>query len=234
MRIPISTVCKNLDVQTFQLHQWEKRGWLGSDPVLKDPENNNQRIYSEQQVERIEFIYQEIQNQKAKGIKRTDFTEMEAKLLEKFGGEVKSLEKHEISVLPASLEAFQQIMIQQNKEIAALRETVNELKQRELPELKDHSADLEKVKKELEESKEREEKLLVAVEKLQSSVTERTDDKEERERMATEVVEKMFAEMEKKRLEEEKQREKLEMEGKTEEVRQKGSFFGFLDRFKRN
>lgn len=234
MRIPISTVCKNLDVQTFQLHQWEKRGWLGSELVIKDPENNNQRIYTEQQVERIEFIYQEIQDQKAKGIKRTDFAEMESKLLEKFGGEVKSLEKHEISVLPASLETFQQIMIQQNKEIVALRDTVNELKQRQLPEPKDYSADLEKMKRELEESKEREEKLLAAVEKLQSTVTERVDDKEEGERIATEVVAKMFAEMDKKRLEEEKQREKSEMEEKTEEVRQKSSFFGFLDRFRRN
>jgi hypothetical protein len=43
-------------------------------------------------VDRIQIIAETIQAQKAKGIKRTDFKEVEAKLLERFGGEVKRVD----------------------------------------------------------------------------------------------------------------------------------------------
>lgn len=90
MRVPINKITKELEIKSFQLHKWEERGWLGTEPVLKDPDNNGQRIYSKQQVEHIEFINEIIKDQKKRGIHRTDPKEMEKLLLEKFGGEVTS------------------------------------------------------------------------------------------------------------------------------------------------
>lgn len=122
MRISIGKITKELGVKPFQLHKWEERGWLGTDPILKDPDNNNQRVYNEEQVGRIRFIQHEIQAQREQGIQRTDFKIMEEKLLDEFGGEVMQLEQQEMAVLPATIESFHQLLIQQNKEIHDLRE----------------------------------------------------------------------------------------------------------------
>ncbi|UYB50291.1 MerR family transcriptional regulator (plasmid) [Lysinibacillus capsici] len=83
MRIPISRLAKELNLEAYQLREWEKRGWLGE--VVKDPRQNQQRVYTEEQVERIQLIAETIQAQRAIGIKRTDFEEVEARLLEQFG-----------------------------------------------------------------------------------------------------------------------------------------------------
>ncbi|AUD15076.1 hypothetical protein CXF77_16170 [Planococcus sp. MB-3u-09] len=85
MRIPISRLVKELNLEAHQLREWEKRDWLGE--VIKDPRQNHQRVYTEEQIECIEMIAQTIQNQRVKGIKRTNFEEVEAKLLDRFGGE---------------------------------------------------------------------------------------------------------------------------------------------------
>ena len=127
MRIPINKITKELEIKSFQLHKWEERGWLGTEPVLKDPDNNGQRIYSKQQVEHIEFINETIKDQKKRGIHRTDPKEMEKLLLEKFGGEVTRMESEELVVLPTTIESFQGLLFQQNKDINALREMVDEL-----------------------------------------------------------------------------------------------------------
>lgn len=127
MRVPINKITRELDIKSFQLHKWEERGWLGTEPVLKDLDNNGQRIYSKQQVERIEFIDEVIKNQRERGIHRTDPKEMEKFLLERFGGEVTRMESEELVVLPATIESFQGLLIQQNKEMNALREMVEEL-----------------------------------------------------------------------------------------------------------
>jgi DNA-binding transcriptional MerR regulator len=127
MRVPINKITKELEIKSFQLHKWEERGWLGTEPVLKDPDNNGQRIYSKQQVEHIEFINEVIKDQKKRGIHRTDPKEMEKLLLEKFGGEVTRMESEELVVLPTTIESFQGLLIQQNKDMNALREMVDEL-----------------------------------------------------------------------------------------------------------
>jgi DNA-binding transcriptional MerR regulator len=116
VRIPISKITRELDIKSFQLHKWEERGWLGTEPVLKDPDNNGQRIYSEQQVERIEFIDEVIKDRRERGIHRTDPKEMEKLLLDKFGGEVTRIESKELIVHPTTLESFQELLIQQNKD----------------------------------------------------------------------------------------------------------------------
>jgi DNA-binding transcriptional MerR regulator len=170
MRIPISKISKELNIKSFQLHKWEERGWLGNEPVLKDADNNGQRVYSEEQIKRIHFIHEVIEEQRKQGIKRTDFEEMEEKLLEKFGGEVSRIEKEEIAVLPASFDAFQKLFMQQNKQINALTEMVQELQKRELPIPVDHTSDFEEMKKQLAFSKEREDKLISLIENLQDDV----------------------------------------------------------------
>lgn len=132
MRVPINKITKELEIKSFQLHKWEERGWLGNEPVLKDIDNNGQRIYSKQQVEHIEFINEIIKDQKKRGIHRTDPKEMEKLLLEKFGGEVTRMESEELVVLPATIEFFQGLLIQQNKDMNALREMVEELRKEQL------------------------------------------------------------------------------------------------------
>ena len=132
MRFPISKITRELEIKSFQLHKWEERGWLGTEPVLKDPDNNNQRMYNKQQVERIEFIDEVTKDQRKKGIHRTDPKEMEMLLLEKFGGEVTRIENKELIVLPTTLESFQESLIKQNKEMNAMREIIEELVQGQL------------------------------------------------------------------------------------------------------
>lgn len=127
MRVPISKISRELEIKSFQLHKWEERGWLGTEPVFKDPDNNGQRTYSKQQVERIEFIDEVIKDQRKREIHRTDPKEMEKLLLEKFGGEVTRIESKELIVLPTTLESFQELLTQQNKEMNAMREMVDEL-----------------------------------------------------------------------------------------------------------
>lgn len=40
MRIPISRLVKELNLEAHQLREWEKRDWLGE--VIKDPRQNHQ------------------------------------------------------------------------------------------------------------------------------------------------------------------------------------------------
>ncbi len=133
MRVPISKVTRELEIKSFQLHKWEERGWLGTELVFKDPDNNGQRTYSKQQVERIEFIDEVIKDQRKRDIHRTNPKEMEKLLLEKFGGEVTRIENKDSSiVLPTILESFQVLLVQQNQEMNAMREMVDELVKEQL------------------------------------------------------------------------------------------------------
>lgn len=114
MRIGIGRVTKELGIKPHMLHKWEERGWLGYEPVLKDPEANNQRVYSKEQLERIRFIHGLIEDQRERGNKRTDFSEVEKALLETFGGELIPV-KEETSLLPSTVDEFHHLMLQNNK-----------------------------------------------------------------------------------------------------------------------
>ena len=169
MLIPISRITKELDVEAHQLREWEKRDWLGD--VLKDPNNNNQRVYTKQQVERIEFIYHAINEQREKGFKRTDLKEVEAQLLDKFGGEIKKIDS-EIMVHPNAMEQMVEMIALQQKMIVEMQQQLQQLQQKELPAPVDHSEVLDDMQKQLKFSAQREEKLLGLVEKLQTDVEE--------------------------------------------------------------
>jgi len=148
--VGISRISKELNIETHLLREWEKREWLGD--VLKDPEQNNQRVYDDEQVERIKFIWSIIQEQRKKGFKRTDIQEVEEKLLDKFGGMVKPIESN-ITVHPGSIDQIIELIQTQNKKIIQLESIVS--KQDNLP---DYSEKLQEIREELEASKKREKK----------------------------------------------------------------------------
>lgn len=169
MLVPIGRLTKQLNVEAHALREWEKRGWLGD--VLKDPDNNNQRVYTEEQVERIRLIHKTIQEQREKGIKRTDLEEVEEKLLDQFGGEVVKRDS-EVMVHPNSMEQMLEMIAFQNKQILELQQMIQNQPKFNLPEPIDHSEDLKEMKKQLKFSEEREEKLIGLIEKLQEDVEE--------------------------------------------------------------
>lgn len=169
MLIPIGKISKELGIETYQLREWEKREWLGD--VLKDPDSNNQRVYTEEQIERIYLINETIKNQREKGIKRTDFQEVEEKLLDKFGGEVTKRETQMI-IHPNSMDQIVELIQLQNKKIMELTEKLENQAKFSLPEPIDHSKDLEELKNQLKFSEQREEKLIGLIEKLQIDVEE--------------------------------------------------------------
>lgn len=163
----ISRVSKELNIETHLLRDWEKRNWLGD--VLKDPEQNNQRVYDDEQVERIKFIWSVIQDQRQKGFKRTDIQEVEEKLLDKFGGMVKPYENN-ITIRPGSIDQIVELIQMQNNKIAHLESVIADQKNLS----PDHTNELQEIQKELHASKKREEKQAQTVdemnEKLQKAV----------------------------------------------------------------
>ena len=169
MRIPISRLVKELHLEAHQLREWEKRGWLGE--VVKDPQQNQQRVYTEEQVERIQLIVDTIQTQREKGIKRTDLAEVEAKLLERFGGEVKRIDT-DLVVPPQSLNQIVELLIGQNQKINELQQLMHQQPKQQLPDPVDHTEVLADMKNELKKSQEREEQLLAIVQQLQSDLDE--------------------------------------------------------------
>lgn len=164
MLTPISRVTKELKVPRHQLYKWEERGWLGFETVLKDPKNQGQRIYTAEQVKRIEVIVEEIERQRQQGIKRTDFGRVEEVLLEKFGGEITQIPKAEM-MLPGSVEQIIELMQLQNKKIIELQQMIEQKEP-----VPNYEEEFKEVKKELEFSKEREEKLITLIKELQDRV----------------------------------------------------------------
>lgn len=169
MRIPISRVVKELNLEAHQLREWEKRDWLGE--VVKDPRQNHQRVYTEEQVERIQLIAETIQAQRAKGIKRTDFEEVEAKLLDRFGGEVKRIDT-DLVVTPQSLNQIVELLMGQNQKITELQQLMQQQPKNQLPDPVDHTDMFADMKNELKKSQEREEQLLAIVQQLQNNLDE--------------------------------------------------------------
>lgn len=166
--IGISTVSRDFRIKPHTLREWEKREWLGD--VLKDPDKNNQRIYTQDQVERIKFIQNVIEEQQKKGMKRTNLEEVEEKLVEEFGGMVKPVQTG-VVMHPNSVDQFTELLQLQNRKIMELETLILE-QQKLFP--SDTSKNLEEIKKELIESKKREEKTEQIIadmnEKLQKSV----------------------------------------------------------------
>lgn len=169
MLVPIGKIVRELGIEAHQLREWEKRDWLGD--VLKDPEQNNQRVYTEEQIERIKLISKTIKEQREKGIKRTDFEEVEEKLLDHFGGEIIKRET-EMIIHPNSIEQMVEMIQLQQKMMMEMQQQIENLQNRELPTPIDHTEQFEEMKNQLKFSQEREEKLIGLIENLQNDVEE--------------------------------------------------------------
>src|SRR5699024_1740514 len=170
--IGISKLSKELNIDTHLLREWEKRDWLGD--VLKEPEQNIQQVYSEEQVERIKIILDINQEKRKKGFKRTDIKEVEAKLLEHFGGMVQPV-KTNIAIRPGSMEQMIELIQMQNKKIDHLESIVMQ-QEKMLP---SNLEQLREVQEELDASKKREEDQQETMnemnEKLQQAVDTMTE-----------------------------------------------------------
>lgn len=89
---------------------------------LKDWDNKGQRIYNEHQIERSRFIHQELQRQKEQGINRMDIEEMNAKLLDEFGGEITTIEKREMFSFPGIDEKTAKLILNLSRKVFELEE----------------------------------------------------------------------------------------------------------------
>ncbi|MGH2317963.1 hypothetical protein ACRC6Q_09345 [Planococcus sp. SE5232] len=115
------------------------------------------------------MIAETIQIQQAKGIKRTDFEEVKAKLLDRFGGEVKRIDT-DLVVAPQSLNQIVELLMGQNQKISELQQLMQQQPKNQLPDPVNHKEVLMEMKNELKKSQEREEQLLAIVQQLQNDL----------------------------------------------------------------
>ncbi|MGM0898102.1 MAG: hypothetical protein ACQEV0_09385 [Bacillota bacterium] len=120
-------------------------------------------------MERIQLIADTIQVQREKGIKRTDLAEVEAKLLERFGGEVKRIDT-DLVVPPQSLNQIVELLMGQNQKINELQQLMHQQPKQKLPDPVDYTEVLADMKNELKKSQEREEQLLAIIQQLQTDL----------------------------------------------------------------
>src|SRR5699024_5869124 len=133
----------------------------------------------------IKFIWDIIQEQRKKGFKRTDIKEVEAKLLEHFGGMVQPVETN-IAVRPGSMEQMIELIQMQNKKIDHLESIVT--KQDKL--LPGNLEKLKEVQEELEASKKREENQQEMMNKMNEKLQQAVDTMNEMEKQQKKVQEK--------------------------------------------
>lgn len=94
----IGDVTKEFGIESHTLRNWEDRGLIGD--VEQDFVHG--RMYNEEQIERIKTIQEVINAQREKGMKRTDYREVEDVLLDRFGGLVVERQEN----IPATPETF--------------------------------------------------------------------------------------------------------------------------------
>lgn len=157
----INEVTREFGITHHILRAWEDKGFLGE--VQRDFTYG--RMYTEDQLERIKAIQEVVKGQQEKGLKRTDFTEVERVLLDKFGGLVKVQEN-----IPATPETFTNMLLKmenQDRQIRELHQMISQLTQvtKELPVPANHSAEIEAIKKSTEGimTKEQAEQLILKI-----------------------------------------------------------------------
>lgn len=143
----INEITREFGIEHHTLRNWEEKGYLGT--VERDFTHG--RMYDEEQIKRIECIQKVVQDQQAKGMKRTDFKEVERVLLEEFGGMVETRPQS----IPATPEVFTNMILKlekQDKQIEALQQMVMELTKatKELPNPVDHTSEIQEIKERAE------------------------------------------------------------------------------------
>lgn len=94
----IGDITKEFGIESHTLRNWEDRGLIGD--VEQDFVHG--RMYTDEQIERIRTIQEVITAQREKGMKRTDYREVEEILLDRFGGLVVERQEN----IPATPETF--------------------------------------------------------------------------------------------------------------------------------
>lgn len=143
----INEITREFGIEHHTLRNWEEKGYLG----IVERDFTHGRMYDEEQIKRIECIQKVVQNQQAKGMKRTDFKEVERVLLEEFGGMVETRPQS----IPATPEVFTNMILKlekQDKQIEALQQMVMELTKatKELPNPVDHTSEIQEIKERTE------------------------------------------------------------------------------------
>lgn len=144
----INEVTRELGIEHHTLRNWEEKGYLGT--VERDFTHG--RMYTEEQLRRIKCIQEVVKKQQEKGMKRTDFKEVERVLLDEFGG---MIEERPPSI-PATPEAFTNLLVKMNnqeKQIQQLQQMVTDLTEATGEQLQQMHTELTKSREETEELK---------------------------------------------------------------------------------
>jgi len=143
----INEITREFGIEHHTLRNWEEKGYLG----IVERDFTHGRMYDEEQIKRIECIQKVVQKQQAKGMKRTDFKEVERVLFEEFGGMVETRPQS----IPATPEVFTNMILKlekQDKQIEALQQMVMELTKatKELSNPVDHTSEIQQIKERTE------------------------------------------------------------------------------------
>lgn len=144
----INEVTRELGIEHHTLRNWEEKGYLGT--VERDFTHG--RMYTEEQLRRIKCIQEVVKKQQEKGMKRTDFKEVERVLLDEFGGMIEERPQS----IPATPEAFTNMLVKMNnqeKQIQQLQQMVADLTEVTGVRLEEMHAELMKSREETEELK---------------------------------------------------------------------------------
>ncbi|MET3690438.1 DNA-binding transcriptional MerR regulator [Priestia megaterium] len=173
----INEVTREYKLEHHTLRNWEEKGLLG----VVERDFTYGRMYDEEQLRRIQCIHEVVKKQQEKGLKRTDFREVERVLLDEFGG---MIQERPPSV-PASPETFTNMLVKmsaQEKEIQRLQQMVVDLTQatgEQLQqmhgELTKNRAETKELKQYLDEKLERRDQLLL--EAVRSNAEEQQNEK---------------------------------------------------------
>lgn len=139
----INEVTREFGIEHHTLRNWEDKGFLGV--VHKDFTHG--RYYDEDQLKRIKVIQDVVKEQQEKGMKRTDFKQVERALLDEFGGLVEVMP----SSVPATPETFTNLLMKlekQDKQIQDLQQMVLELTKatKAIPAPVDHTDEIKQIK----------------------------------------------------------------------------------------
>lgn len=143
----INEVTRELGIEHHTLRNWEDKGYLG----IVERDFTHGRMYMEEQIERIKVIQQVVKEQQERGMKRTDFKEVERVLFERFGGMI----EERVPSIPATPEVFTNMVLKmekQDQQIQKLQQMVMELTNvaKQIPSSVDHTNEINEIKENIE------------------------------------------------------------------------------------
>ena len=123
----IREVSQQFTIDERKLHRWEQAGYLGE--VLRDGTPKNRRIYDDEQIERVSFLIDLFEEQAKAGIQKVDKDVVLSALTEKFGGEVRRIDRHEVSDSSQVVHQLLSVIDKQNGELKEVRGEIEQLRE---------------------------------------------------------------------------------------------------------